>query len=140
MSPRATPIGYRLAQLGAAGAALGGTFDLLVSRPLPAHEAFLGVAPGGTPAATAALVVLLLHTLGAALVAVGLAALALLAAWRRTGLRPLAWAAAGIVVLAEGSNALAIARVGSPLFAGPLAFAALVAGGVALARPPPTPS
>jgi hypothetical protein len=135
-----TQVGYRIAQLGAAGAALGGTFDLLVPRLLPAHEAFLGVAPGGAPAATTALVLLLLHTLGAALVAVGLAALALLAAWRRTGLRPLAWAAAGLVVLAEGSNALAIARVGSPLFAGPLAFAALVAGGVALARPAPPPS
>ena len=68
-----------------------------------------------------------------ALLAVGIGALALLAAWRRTGARSSAIVAAVIVVLAEGTNAWAIRRVGSLLFLGPLACARLVAGGVALA-------
>ena len=127
--------GYRLAQLGAAGVALGGAFDALVPRLLPAHEAFLGVAPGRAPRAAAALVVLLLHTLGTALIAVGVGALALLGAWRRTGDRRLAGVAVGMVLLAEGANAWAIARVGSRLFLGPLILALLVAGGAATARP-----
>jgi hypothetical protein len=127
-------VGYRLAQLGAAGAALGGAVDVAVPRLLPHHEAALGVAAGQAPPATAALVLLLLHVLGVALVAVGLAALALLAAWRRAGLRWAGAAAAGVVVVVEGVNAWAIARVRSPLFAGPLLCALLVAGGVLLGR------
>ena len=131
---RQPDLGYRLAQLGAAGVALGGAFDALVPRLLPAHEAFLGVAPGRAPRATVALVLLLLHTLGIALIAVGVGALALLSAWRRTGDRRLAGAAAGMVLLAEGPNAWAIARVGSRLFLGPTVLALLVVGGVAAAR------
>jgi hypothetical protein len=121
-----------LAQLGAGGAALGGVFDTFVSRLLPHHEAFLGAPPVQIPAATADLVLLLLRTVGFALVAVGLGALALLAVWRRGGPPWSALAAAGIVALAEGTNAWAIRRVGSPLFFGPLAFALLTVAGVAL--------
>lgn len=138
-SPRALspPRAYRVAQCGAALVVLGGTGDLLLPRLLPAHERYLGVAPGAAPAATSALVLLVLHALGVALAAVGLAALALLAAWRRTGDRRALWAAAGAVALAEGYNAWGIARVGSLLFVGPLLGAALVLGGAArLARGP----
>lgn len=134
MSRRTFEIGYRIAQLGAAGAALGGALDVFVPRLLPHHEAFLGIAPGQAPPATTALVLLLLHTLGVALLAVGLGALALLAAWRRTGLGWAAQVAAGAVVLAEGTNAWAIGRVGSPLFVGPLACAMLVVVGIAIAH------
>ena len=126
-------IGYRLAQLGAAGAALGGLVDAFVPRLLPHHEVFLGVAPSQATPATAMLVLLLLHTLGVALVAVGVGALALLAAWRQSGIRWTAVTAAVVVVLAEGMNAWAIRRVGSPLFIGPLVCAMLVVVGVALA-------
>lgn len=130
-SPAPVPRAYRVAQVGAALVVLGGTGDLLVPRLLPAHERYLGVAPGAAPAATSALVLLVLHALGVALAAVGLAALALLAAWRRTGDRGALWAAAGAVALAEGYNAWGIARVGSVLFVGPLLCAALVLGGAA---------
>ncbi|HSJ62419.1 MAG TPA: aminopeptidase [Gemmatimonadaceae bacterium] len=125
-------LGYRLAQLGAAAAVIGGAFDLFVPRLLSHHETFLAVAPRAAPAPTAALVLLLLHTLGAALVAVGLGALALLAASRRSGLRWPALAAAGTVLLAEGMNAWAIRRVGSPLYVGPLLSALLVMVGVSM--------
>ena len=130
---RTSTIGYRLAQLGALVTALGGAFDALVPKLLPHHEAYLGVAPGSATAATSALVLLLLHTLGIALAAVGIGALALLAAWRRGGARSSAIAAAGMVLLAEGMNAWAIGRVGSPLLIGPLVCVVLVAGGVRLA-------
>ncbi len=133
MSRRTSGIGYRVAQLGAAGAALGGAFDVFVPRLLPHHEAFLGIAPGQASPATTALVLLLLHTLGVALIAVGLGALALLAAWRRTGLGWAALMAAGAVLFAEGANAWAIRRVGSPLFVGPLTCAMFVVVGVTIA-------
>jgi hypothetical protein len=54
----ASGIGYRLAQIGAVGAALGGIVDVFVPRLLPHHEAFLGFAPGAAPPATGALVLL----------------------------------------------------------------------------------
>ena len=41
---RAATFGYRLAQVGAAGAALGGLGDSFVPALLPHHEAYLGVA------------------------------------------------------------------------------------------------
>jgi hypothetical protein len=126
-------IGYRLAQLGAAGAALGGLVDAFVPRLLPHHELFLGVAPSHATPATATLVLLLLHTLGVALVAMGVGALALLAAWRQSGIRWTALTAAVVVLLAEGMNAWAIRQVGSPLFIGPLVCVMLVVVGVALA-------
>lgn len=130
---RAPTVGYRLAQLGAAGVTLGGLVDALVPTLLPHHEAYLGVPSDGVTPATASLVLLLLHTLGVALIAVGVGALALLAEWRRSGTRSSAIIAAGIVLLAEGMNAWAIRRAGSPLYLGPLACALLVAGGVTMA-------
>jgi hypothetical protein len=131
MPPRTIGIGYRLAQLGAAAAALGGLVDTLVPRLLPHHEAFMGVAAGQAPEATATLVLLLLHTLGVALLATGLGALALLAAWRGGGSRMTAISAAIVVVMAEGVNAWAIRQVGSPLFLGPLVCVILLIVGVA---------
>lgn len=132
---RRTVVGYRLAQLGACGAAIGGAVDTLVPALLPHHEAYLGVAHGSASPATSSLVLLLLHTLGVALVAVGIGALALLGDWRRGGSRASALSAAGIVTLAEGMNAWAIGRVGSALFVGPLVCVMLVLVGVALAFP-----
>jgi hypothetical protein len=130
-APRTIGIGYRLAQLGAAAAALGGLVDALVPRLLPHHETFLGVAAGQAPAATSALLLLLLHTLGVALLAMGLGSLALLAAWRGGASRWAAMSAALVVVLAEGMNAWAIAQVGSPIFIGPIICVILLVIGVA---------
>ena len=119
--------------MSAAAAALGGVVDAFVPRLLPHHEAFLGVASGQASPATAALLLLLLHTLGVALIAVGAGALALLAVWRGGGPRWAAMIAAVVVLVAEGMNAWAIARVGSPLYLGPLGCAVLVVAGVAIA-------
>ena len=131
MPPRTIGIGYRLAQLGAAAAALGGLVDALVPKLLPHHETFMGVAAGQAPPATAALILLLLHTLGIALLATGLGALALLSAWRGGASRWSALGAAIIVVLAEGMNAWAIGQVGSRLFIGPIVCVILLIVGVA---------
>jgi hypothetical protein len=131
MPRRSIGIGYRLAQLGAAAAALGGLVDALVPKLLPHHEAYMGVAAAQAPPATAALVLLLLHTLGVALIATGIGALALLAAWRAGAPRWSALAAAIMVVLAEGMNAWAIGQVGSQLFIGPIVCVILLIVGVA---------
>lgn len=125
--------GYRLAQLAAVGSIIGGVFDLSIGELMPHHEAFLGVAAGGAPPATGALVLLVLNTLGVALATVGALALALLAAWRRHDLRWAAWAAAVGITVAQGMNAWAISRVGSLFFLGPLLFPLLAVGGVAWA-------
>lgn len=125
--------GYRLAQLAAVGSILGGAFDLSIRDLMPHHEAFLGVEAGTAPPATGALVLLVLNTLGVALVAVGGMALALLSAWRRDDLRWAAWAAALGIAVAQGMNAWAISRVGSLFFLGPMLFPLLAVGGVAWA-------
>jgi tricorn protease len=122
--------GYRLAQLAAVGSILGGAFDLSIRGLMPHHEAFLGVPAGGAPEATGALVVLVLNTLGVALVAVGGMALALLVVWRRHDIAWAAWAAAAGIALAQGMNAWAISRFDTPFIVGPLLFPFLALGGV----------
>lgn len=122
--------GYRLAQLAAMGSIVGGIFDLSIRELMPHHEAFLGVEAGAAPQATGALVLLVLNTLGIALVAVGGMALTLLSAWRRHDLRWAAWAAALGIAVAQGMNAWAISRVGSLFFLGPMLFPLLALGGV----------
>lgn len=131
-SPRLLTVGYRVALAGAGVAVLGGIADVLVPRLLPHHEQLLGVAPGAAPPATAQLVLLLLHALGAALAALGLATLALLVLWRRSASRWTAWAAAGPIALGETANAAAIYHAGSALFIGPLVCVAAVIFGVAV--------
>jgi hypothetical protein len=131
-SPRLLTVGYRVALAGAGVAVLGGIADVLVPRLLPHHEQLLRVAPGAAPPATTQLVLLLLHALGAALVALGLATLALLVLWRRSASRWTGWAAVGALALGEGANAAAIYRAGSALFVGPLVCVTAVILGVAL--------
>jgi len=127
---RGPGVGYHLAQLAAVGSILGGAFDLSIRGLMPHHEAFLGVPAGGAPEATGALVVLVLNTLGVALVAVGGMALALLAVWRRHDVAWAAWAAAAGIALAQGMNAWAISRFDTPFIVGPLLFPFLALGGV----------
>jgi len=130
MLHRAPGPGYRLAQLAAFGSILGGAFDLSIRELMPHHEAFLGVPQGGAPEATGALVLLVLNTLGAALIVVGGMALALLGIWRRHDLPWAAWAAAIGIALAQGMNAWAISRFDTPFMVGPLLFPFLAVGGV----------
>ena len=122
--------GYRIAVTAAALAALGGVVDGFVPRILPHHEHFLGVGAGLALPATAALVLLLLHALGAALAALGLACVALLRIWRRTGDTATGWVAVLALAVGEGVNAAAIFRVGSLLYLGPLACILAIAFGV----------
>jgi hypothetical protein len=110
--------------------AAGGIGDQFVGRYLPAHEAFLGVRRGDLPAASEALFLAVLHALGGALVASGLACGVLLYLMRSTGRRWVGAAVATVAVLADGGNALQMWRVHSPFFVAPLTFVLLVLGGL----------
>ena len=134
MRPLPAGPGTVLARFAALGMILGGLFDLTIRSLLPHHEAFLGVDPGTAPAATAALVLLILNTLGVALAAVGALAFTLFEVWRRQGLAWAGWVAALGITVASGLNALAISRVGSLFFLGPALFALLAPLGVAMAE------
>jgi hypothetical protein len=127
-------LGVRMAQVAAVGMILGGVFDLSLRRLLSHHEAYLGVAAGGAPPETEALVLLMLNVLGVALASVGALALALLALWHRRGIAWAGWAAATGIAAASGLNAVAILQVGSLFFIGPALFPLLAMGGVALAE------
>jgi hypothetical protein len=129
-APRRVGAGYRLAQFGALGVALGGVFDLFVPRLLPHHYAFMGATVGEVPDQTAALILLMLHVLGVALAGVGVAGLALLSVWRRTGDRAAAIAAAVTVGGVAAANAYGVYAVGAILFIGPLLCACFVVLGV----------
>jgi hypothetical protein len=126
-----TRIGLTLARLGGAGMVLGGVADISIRSLLPGHRDFLGLAPGDAAPATESLVLALLHALGAALVASGVAVLVLLHLAHATGRRLPALAAAAVAILAEGTNTMGLRLVGSPLFYAPLTFLLLVAAGVA---------
>lgn len=134
---RSTPplrarVGLRLAQLGALLHVVGGTIDLSMTALQPFHEAFLEVGPGGAPAPVAALILALLHALGAALVAAGATMWMLLAHHRRGGAR---WAALVTLLLAlgaEGMVGVQMLALGLGFGAIPAAIAGLVIVGVAL--------
>jgi hypothetical protein len=125
--------GLRVAQLAAIGALIGGVFDASITQLLPHHTAFLGATDNQVAAPTAELLLLMLRTLGIALVGVGAGALTLLEAWRRGAASWTAMTAAGMLLLVEGFNAIAIRRVGSPLYLGPAAIVLMAVVGVALA-------
>jgi hypothetical protein len=127
-----TRVGLRIAQAGGGLMMLGGAADLMIRSLLPSHAAFLGYLPNEIPPRTEALALALLHALGSALIASGLAVLALLRQARVSGRRAPALTAAAVALLAEGMNAFQIYRTGSPIFAGPLVFVVLVLSGVAL--------
>jgi hypothetical protein len=122
--------GLIAAQCGAVLIGLGGLGDQAVQKLMPAHEAFLGVAPGTAPAAVEQLFLAVLHALGFSLIAVGLGAFVLLRMMGRTGQRLLGWIAVIMAVLGDGTNAYEIHRTGSVVFIGPLAAVALLVGGV----------
>jgi hypothetical protein len=125
-----TRMGLRIAQLGGGLMMLGGAGDLMIRRLLPSHASFLGFLPNEIPPRTEALALALLHALGSALIASGLAVLVLLGQSRVSGRRAPALGAAAVALLAEGMNAFQIYRTGSLVFIGPLVFVALVLVGV----------
>jgi hypothetical protein len=128
--------GVAVAQLGAVAMILGGVGDQLVRDLLPAHLALLG-SPGGSVSPQVASVVLaLLHTVGCALIASGIAILILLRQLRLSGDPRFAIAAGLVVLLAEGANAFHMHQLGLGLFVVPLTILLLVAAGLLLCAIP----
>jgi hypothetical protein len=125
---RRTPASIRVAQLGGALMMLGGAGDIAVRTVLPNHRELLAAA-ATVPATAEHLVLALLHALGGALVACGLAVILLLREAHRSERTELALWAALVALLAEGMNAMGMYRTGSPLFPFPLTFLLLVVGG-----------
>ena len=116
-------------EIAAALIALGGLYDLFVPR-LPLHLAL--ICGGNQPAARLARE--LLRALGGGLLAVGIAVIMLVETAGST-VRPLTLILVLVLVLpAEGVNAFAMRRVGSPFYI-PLAFVLLTLVGVILAWP-----
>jgi hypothetical protein len=134
-STRRQRFGLIAAQCGAVLIGLGGLGDQAVQKLTPAHEAFLGVAPGTADVAVEQLFLAVLHALGSSLIAVGLGAFVLLRMMGRTGKRSLGWVAAIMAVLGDGTNAYEIHRTGSAVFVVPLAAVILLLGGVVAYAP-----
>ena len=122
-----------LLTLGASLMIAGGAGDLLLRTPPSAWDAVIGASAAALPSGAVRLLLTLLHSLGSALVAAGVAVLALVYGPLRRGER---WAAAVIVVvtlLSDGVNAWGMASLGLEYFWGPLAFAGIVLLGVLVA-------
>ena len=122
-----------LLNFGAGLMVLGGVGDLLVASPPDLWSQPLGQPVGSLPPA----VVCLLHALGSALIASGIAALFLINGPLR---RAEGWsgiAIALVVLLSDGVNALQIYLFGAFYFWVPLTFVGLILLGLVLAFLPP---
>ncbi|MDB4972538.1 MAG: hypothetical protein JWN48_879 [Myxococcaceae bacterium] len=131
-------VGLVIAQVGGAAMIAGGVGDQLVRDLLPAHLALLGASGGSVSPQAASLVLALLHTVGYALIATGIATIALLRQLRSTGKPKFAVQAAVVALLAEGANAFHMHRLGIGLYVVPLGILVLVVAGTLLyvASPP----
>ena len=131
--------GLLLLNVAAALIVVGGLYDIFTPT-MPAHELEFIRRAGADPSSGA--VVLsreLLRALGGALTAIGLATLVLVNVPFRRGERWAGWTIATVVVVAEGVNAVGMARVGGPFWA-PIAFIGLVLAGLVIARLGPVDS
>ena len=122
-----------LLTLGAVLMIGGGVGDLLFWEPPAAWDAVVGVPVASLPPGAARLLLTLLHTLGGALAACGLAVLALIYGPLRRGERWAGPAVAVVALLSDGLNAWGMGSLGLSYFWGPLAFALLVLLGLLLA-------
>jgi len=126
-----------LLNFGAGLMVLGGVGDLLVASPPDLWSQPLGQPVGSLPPAVARLLMCLLHALGSALIASGIAALFLI----NGPLRRAEWwsgiAIALVVLLSDGVNALQIYLFGAFYFWVPLTFVGLILLGLVLAFLPP---
>jgi len=116
---------------------VGGVGDLLVASPPDLWSQPLGQPVGSLPPAVARLLICLLHALGSALIASGIATLLLINGPLRRGGRWPGVAIALVVVLSDGMNALQIYLFGGFYFWVPLTFVGLVLLGLLLAFLPP---
>jgi hypothetical protein len=122
-----------LLTLGAVLMIGGGVGDLLLREPPAAWDAVVGAPIASLPPGAARLLLTLLHTLGGALAACGLAVLALIYGPLRRGERWAGPAVAVVALLSDGLNAWGMGSLGLSYFWGPLAFALLVLLGLLLA-------
>lgn len=125
-----------LLTLGAVMMIGGGVGDLLLQEPPAAWDGVVGTPVASLPPGAARLLLTLLHTLGGALAACGLAVLAVVYGPLRRGERWAGPVVAVVVLLSDGMNAWGMGRLGLSYFWGPLAFALLVLLGLLLAFVP----
>ena len=116
---------------------LGGVGDLLLASPPDLWSEPLGQPVGSLSPAVARLLMGLLHALGSALIASGIAVLFLINGPLRRGEGWSGVAIAMVVVLSDGVNALQIYLFGGLYFWVPLTFVGLVLLGLMLALLPP---
>jgi len=122
-----------LLTLGAVLMIGGGVGDLLLREPPAAWDRVIGTPVANMPPGDARLLLTLLHTLGGALAACGLAVLAVVYGPLRRGERWAGPVVAVVALLSDGLNAWGMSRLGLSYFWGPLAFALLVLLGLLLA-------
>lgn len=125
---------------GAGLMVLGGVGDLLIAAPPDLWSQPLGQPVDSLPPAVARLLMCLLHALGSALIASGIATLFLINGPLRRGERWAGIAIALVVVLSDGVNALQIYLFGGFhywVFWMPLTFVGSVLLGLMLASLPP---
>ena len=129
-------LGIAVAQLGAVAMILGGLGDQLIRELLPTHIALLGSAHGRVSPQVASVVLALLHTVGYALIASGIATLMLLRQLRLSGEPMFAAVSALVVLFAEGANAFHMHQLGLDLFVVPLGIMLLIVLGLLLCSVP----
>lgn len=122
-------VGIRLAQLAALLVVVEGFGDLFIEALLPYQEEVVGIALEKAEGLEQ-LVVTLLHTLGANLVAAGIAMLALLQQLLRTGDPRLAVFTGAIATLSQGSNALGLYSAGASFYLYPLVLMVVILSGL----------
>ncbi len=126
-----------LLNCGAGLMVLGGIGDLLLASPPELWSHPLGQPVGSLPPAVARLLMCLLHALGGALVASGIATLFLINGPLQRGEGSAAVAITLIVVLSDGVNAFQIYPFGTSYFWIPLTFVGFVLLGLMVAFLPP---
>ena len=125
-----------LLNLGAVFMILGGVGDIVLADPPAAWERVVGAPLDALPSGVTTLLLALLSTLGAALIASGVATLALINGPLRRGDGWSAYVIVLVVVLSDGINSLTMARLRLPYFWVPLFFVFLVLLGLAVAYIP----
>lgn len=127
--------GYIILHIGTYLIILGGLVDIgytfLVSGIIPAHMDYLKINDQEISLELKNLDLGLLRAIGGLLVASGIGALIILTGQVKNGNKPALLGVIFIMTIGEGNNALQMYLLGSPFFAFPLGFLALIwIGGV----------
>jgi hypothetical protein len=125
-----------LLNCGAGLMVLGGIGDLLMRSPPELWSSILGQPVASLSPGVQQLLMALLHALGGALIACGIAALFLINGPLRRGERWTRHIIAVLALFSEGMNAFQIFRTGASYYWVPFTFAALILAGLLLASVP----